>query len=495
MYNPPPRQHPQGRSARVSDIWYLSYDVPNSSPVAGHGPVRQEIEVHVHPGASSFRLANMRSTANRHSRPPTRRNDYGRSWPWTRTGQQWDESIIEISAERSTLQENNHAAIASPSRAPASPPASDEARRTDTATGRPTRNMVVNLTTAEDSPSYRQFLARIAADERNTRAVITNRRGEQPATARPAEDRSANARFFEYVQSQSLSHTNDIRQESATTQQLITSDTNNSDSAAHSAPRPWNDHSPPIMRQRASNTLEIRPDEARRNSQSIEIPSVPPSLSPAVEQPDIEQGTQPNEAGDFVSSNLIYPGPGFEIQFELSEILPSEVLTLIAADPDIETRSVYDDIAWILEEEVPHLRDYRYRLLPDGTVGVRHPPAVVEEIDRRRAGNGDSVEAADTAQGDVRQAAAADVLAARLALPAEVELPPPAFIHLGSAGDMSTADTISAIEYEVTRSLRQSLELSAGADERLSARATTGECFCPLSNFIIPSTYSGVYTP
>lgn len=462
-----PRQQPQGRAASVSDIWYLSYDVPSLSHIAGHGPARQEIEVHVHQGASSFRLANMRSTANQHPRPPTRRNDYGRSWPWTRTGQEWDESIIEISAERSTLQDNNHTATDSPSGAPAGPHASDDARRTDTATGRPTRNMVVNLTTAEDSPSYRQFLARIAADERNTRAAIANRRNEQPATARPVDDQTPivqSNNYFESFSQRSLGQNNETPMPSNAT------GTGSGGGLLRSAARPRYDRSPPIMGQGTFNSLEPFLEEIHHSPQAInqDDQPVPRPRLPTF----IEEARGQNLYG---ASNLIYPDPGDGEPFVLQDLLPVDVLALIAADPDIDTRSVYDDIAWIIEDEVPHLRDYRYRLLSGGTVGVRQPPAVVEEVSRRRAGHGDVVEAADTVQDEADQAVLAEVLTGRLALPAEVELPPPASIHLGSAADTPTADAISAIDDEIAQTLRHRLELPAGTDQHRAARAITGK--------------------
>ena len=462
-----PRQQPQGRAASVSDIWYLSYDVPSLSHIAGHGPARQEIEVHVHQGASSFRLANMRSTANQHPRPPTRRNDYGRSWPWTRTGQEWDESIIEISAERSTLQDNNHTATDSPSGAPARPHASDDARRTDTATGRPTRNMVVNLTTAEDSPSYRQFLARIAADERNTRAAIANRRNEQPATARPVDDQTPivqSNNYFESFSQRSLGQNNETPMPSNAT------GTGSGGGLLRSAARPRYDRSPPIMGQGTFNSLEPFLEEIHHSPQAInqDDQPVPRPRLPTF----IEEARGQNLYG---ASNLIYPDPGDGEPFVLQDLLPVDVLALIAADPDIDTRSVYDDIAWIIEDEVPHLRDYRYRLLSGGTVGVRQPPAVVEEVSRRRAGHGDVVEAADTVQDEADQAVLAEVLTGRLALPAEVELPPPASIHLGSAADTPTADAISAIDDEIAQTLRHRLELPAGTDQHRAARAITGK--------------------
>lgn len=462
-----PRQQPQGRAASVSDIWYLSYDVPSLSHIAGHGPARQEIEVHVHQGASSFRLANMRSTANQHPRPPTRRNDYGRSWPWTRTGQEWDESIIEISAERSTLQDNNHTATDSPSGAPAGPHASDDARRTDTATGRPTRNMVVNLTTAEDSPSYRQFLARIAADERNTRAAIANRRNEQPATARPVDDQTPivqSNNYFESFSQRSLGQNNETPMPSNAT------GTGSGGGLLRSAARPRYDRSPPIMGQGTFNSLEPFLEEIHHSPQAInqDDQPVPRPRLPTF----IEEARGQNLYG---ASNLIYPAPGDGEPFVLQDLLPADVLALIAADPDIDTRSVYDDIAWIIEDEVPHLRDYRYRLLSGGTVGVRQPPAVVEEVSRRRAGHGDVVEAADTVQDEADQAVLAEVLTGRLALSAEVELPPPASIHLGSAADTPTADAISAIDDEIAQTLRHRLELPAGTDQHRAARAITGK--------------------
>ena len=462
-----PRQQPQGRAASVSDIWYLSYDVPSLSHIAGHGPARQEIEVHVHQGASSFRLANMRSTANQHPRPPTRRNDYGRSWPWTRTGQEWDESIIEISAERSTLQDNNHTATDSPSGAPAGPHASDDARRTDTATGRPTRNMVVNLTTAEDSPSYRQFLARIAADERNTRAAIANRRNEQPATARPVDDQTPivqSNNYFESFSQRSLGQNNETPMPSNAT------GTGSGGGLLRSAARPRYDRSPPIMGQGTFNSLEPFLEEIHHSPQAInqDDQPVPRPRLPTF----IEEARGQNLYG---ASNLIYPDPGDGEPFVLQDLLPVDVLALIAADPDIDTRSVYDDIARIIEDEVPHLRDYRYRLLSGGTVGVRQPPAVVEEVSRRRAGHGDVVEAADTVQDEADQAVLAEVLTGRLALPAEVELPPPASIHLGSAADTPTADAISAIDDEIAQTLRHRLELPAGTDQHRAARAITGK--------------------
>jgi len=327
--------------------------------------------------------------------------------------------------------------------------------------------MVVNLTTAEDSPSYRQFLARIAADERNTRAAIANRRNEQPATARPVDDQTPivqSNNYFESFSQRSLGQNNETPMPSNAT------GTGSGGGLLRSAARPRYDRSPPIMGQGTFNSLEPFLEEIHHSPQAInqDDQPVPRPRLPTF----IEEARGQNLYG---ASNLIYPDPGDGEPFVLQDLLPVDVLALIAADPDIDTRSVYDDIAWIIEDEVPHLRDYRYRLLSGGTVGVRQPPAVVEEVSRRRAGHGDVVEAADTVQDEADQAVLAEVLTGRLALPAEVELPPPASIHLGSAADTPTADAISAIDDEIAQTLRHRLELPAGTDQHRAARAITGK--------------------
>ncbi|PVH79920.1 hypothetical protein DL98DRAFT_630061 [Cadophora sp. DSE1049] len=538
MSDPPQRQQPPVGPARVrdmSDIRYLSYEVPNPNPIAGHGPVREEIEVHVHPGANNFQLANMRATSYRPPRPPTRRINFGNNWPDLEPGtpqRSLDGQVTATGRHRAALEENSRIHIESPSGAPTLHPAPEGSTRPATALGSSGQNMPVNPTIAAGSPSYRQFLARIAAAERNAPLSAANPGNGRPATPRPRESRTSLAQFSEYLESFSPAH--NFQQESETLNPLHVTGTNLRDNFLSNAARvnissgsplapstqlaqtlpqierpvedtaemlwrrrlaarfrlrhsiaggdsnhpvssrrdeipspssaddsrrgmpaayPWSDRGP-IMRQRSPNSLEdVRSHlallEGSRQSflqPGEDSPSMSASASPAAERSEGERSIEQTEEEGSISSNFIYPAPGNGMAFELDNVLPPDVLALIAADPNIETRSLFDDIGWIGYDSVPHLHDYRYRLLPDGTVGVRQPPVVVEEAARRRTGHDERVRAVNAAQADAQRATQDVDLAARLALPAEVELRSSLSVSSRSPALPQTDDEISAAE-------------------------------------------------
>ncbi|CZT02318.1 uncharacterized protein RAG0_09541 [Rhynchosporium agropyri] len=91
---------------------------------------------------------------------------------------------------------------------------------------------------------------------------------------------------------------------------------------------------------------------------------------------------QSSESGQ-PSTECIYQQFGAGPPLRLYDILFDEQLAVIAADPDLENRSMATDLAFLFTEaEIPHMSEYRYRLLPDGSVGVRAPMSALPRYSR-----------------------------------------------------------------------------------------------------------------
>lgn len=519
MSDPPQRQQPPIDPGRLSDIRFHSYEVPDPSPIAGRGTVREEIEVHVHPGATNFQLANMRATDYRSSRPPTRRTpEVTPGTPQLELDRQVGiMSRIRARRERSSgvLVNSNSGAIYRRLMPDSYPPS-------DNATSTSDQNVPDNTPIAAGSPAHMRFLERFAAAGLPTPSSDARPRIERPATPRPAESFSPTnnlQQVNEFLRSRSLAGLyigdgflrafagvdNPSGSPQITSAQLVgtaprveaSSDNplreqftglpaggseptrailgNEDDYSFSSRPNDVPEHpstnashgSMPdvdawygrgrLMRQRNPNSLEdVRSqlgmlENNRQNFQQPgeNTPFLSTSVSPAAAQAERERNTQDVREED-VSPNFIPAALSDGQTLELRDVFPPDVLALIAADPNIESRSLEVDIGWIggyTDAAIPHLSEYRRDLLPDGTVDIHQPPVITEAAARRRAENDERVRIAGAAQAEDHRVTPGTDLAARLALPADVEMPSSSPVSPASISSSPSAPETNVATY------------------------------------------------
>ncbi|KAH6707906.1 hypothetical protein BKA61DRAFT_660049 [Leptodontidium sp. MPI-SDFR-AT-0119] len=329
----------------LPDPWYLSYEIPNPNPIAGRAPTREEIEIRIHPGASNFQLANMRSTLYQ---PPPPRTPTVEETPGLPPLNFPRRTLLEprntLNPTRDSNENNNSSRL-------------DRTRRPP-----PLRGITMYGNAPIDQPraagSSSQWPPRSEEIEQAAeRSFLDHLLGRNRAAAGEENSRNMGYPGLESYAGLPIAEESFIRSSSF--------------------------ERPPIMQQRRSQGLEF--DDYlglgrgpgvnhRGNWSGYNIP--PP-------QPASDEQTA-GEEDEY--ANYIYPLiDGILVGFELDNVLTSLQLATILADPDLENRSVAADLVHpFTAGQVPHIHAYRYRVLADGSLGLRLPAAISDRISRSR---------------------------------------------------------------------------------------------------------------
>ncbi|KAH7323486.1 hypothetical protein BKA65DRAFT_567222 [Rhexocercosporidium sp. MPI-PUGE-AT-0058] len=361
MSGPSQPPTPPVPSQRATNPWYLSWEIPITNPIIGRAPIREEIEIQIEPGAMNFQLANMRSTLYQ---PPPPRVPAVEESP----------GLVPLSPRRASVEPRS--ALIQERRPSAHPMRSSglSGLTFPSPLRFPIReeDMPIDPSRAASDPTQWPTESRAEINNSN----VNYRRGDMD---RPSETPPRNRRsFFDHMLDRTQAAAAAVTVENfrnimeRPVGRLVTEQSSRGSSAFAGLP---------IMQQRPYpydfNDFNLGQGlEANTHS----IGQVRLSIA-APQQVSEWQGVDPQD----LSPNLIYPTPERGLAFELGDALSPAQMAAIAADPNLESRSVAADLAINHSGmDVPHIYDYRYHLLEDGSLGVRQPAAVVEEIARRR---------------------------------------------------------------------------------------------------------------
>ncbi|KAG4433874.1 hypothetical protein IFR05_010660 [Cadophora sp. M221] len=357
--------------ATFPGAWYLSYEIPTPNTIVGRTPTREEVEVRIHPGASNFQLANMRSTLYQ---PPPPREPAVEETPAPLPPLNFPRRIVveprtSLTRARASNAQNNSNSRPDDTRRP--PPLRAIVAQGDWSPFEPSRA----AGNSQQHPS-------ISEGETN----ISNARPSERLRTSDEIGEGARQSFFDHLFGRTqaaadggLENPRNVRYPG------LESYTGLSVTEESFLPSTPFERPPPIMRQRRSQGLEIEnylglgggPEVTprRRDWSGLNIP---------LRQPPSEE-QQADDEDEF--ANYIYPLiDGVLVAFELENVLTSLQMATLLADPDLENRSVGADLVHpFTAAEVPHIQEYRYRLLGGGTLGLRQPVAIRDRITRSRA--------------------------------------------------------------------------------------------------------------